>query len=120
MRRDDPNASAEEMAIVVGVGIVLFEIQKPATVQREDETSDEIRLGFIPLTAIEVWVDKADERCIWRYAHVEMLSPRQISRPIYMRLSRFIPLSPLVLWGTEVYSTFTIVLDALDSAGTSR
>jgi hypothetical protein len=30
------------------------------------------------------------------------------------------PLSPLVPWGTEVYSTFTVVLDSLDSAGTSR
>ena len=39
---------------------------------------------------------------------------------IELRLSRFMPLSPLVPWGTEVYSTFTVVLDSLDSAGTSR
>ena len=50
--------------------------------EREDETSDEIRLGFIPLTAIKVWVDKAYERRVWRYDHVEMLPPWQISRPI--------------------------------------
>ena len=50
--------------------------------QRQDETRDEIRLGFIPLTAIEVWVDQADERRVWRHDHVEMLPPRQISRPI--------------------------------------
>jgi hypothetical protein len=37
-----------------------------------------------------------------------------------LRLSRFMPLSPLVPWGTEVYSTFTVILDSLDSAGTSR
>jgi hypothetical protein len=66
MRGNDPNASAEEMDVVVGEGIALFEIQQAATMQRQDETSDEIRLGFIPLTAIEVWVDKADERRVWR------------------------------------------------------
>ena len=39
---------------------------------------------------------------------------------LLLRLSRFMPLSPLVPWGTEVYSTFTVILDSLDSAGTSR
>src|SRR5262249_30267335 len=58
------------------------EIQQAATMQREDETSDEIRLGFIPLTALEGWADKADERRVGRHDHVEMLPPRQISRPI--------------------------------------
>ena len=53
MGRDDSNTSAEEMDMVVGAGIVLFEIQQAATMERQDETSDEIRLSFIPLTAID-------------------------------------------------------------------
>src|SRR5215831_16225546 len=70
------------MDVVVGEGIVLFEVQQAATMERQDETRDEIRLGFIPLTAIKVWMNKADERRVWRHHHVEMLPPRQISRPI--------------------------------------
>ena len=95
MGRDDPNARAEEMDIVVGEGIVLFEIQQAATMERQDETSDEIRLGFIPLTAIEVWVDKAYERRVWRHDHVEMLPPRQISRPIDRQAAAGSPASPM-------------------------
>jgi hypothetical protein len=98
--------------------------------------------GISPMIRVQAypWSDGIDQRTVSEAARALALGATAVTisisscaqmqallrlrgdwhRLIHLRLSRFMPLSPLVPWGTEVYSTFTVVLDSLDSAGTSR